>query len=167
MFITWPGKRELSLGLLSTSGGMGMRPASLLPTFAQEMRSWPHGAGNQAPGLRDVHFGGGRGCRAITGGRHVAPLLTVLGNLTCPPGVPPLPSPEHVECKQPCRFPSPYKLVWSRSHGAWDMTFQGTCTSDCWSQPCLYLEPIGSPTSSSLFMGKSGHCRGAPPRKWK
>lgn len=43
---TWLGKRELSLGFLSTFGGMGMRPAYLLPTFAQEVRSWPHVAGN-------------------------------------------------------------------------------------------------------------------------
>lgn len=39
------GQKRVSLGLLSTSRGMGVRPASMLPTFAQ-MRSCSHMAGN-------------------------------------------------------------------------------------------------------------------------
>lgn len=48
----------------------------------------------------------------ITGSRHVALLLTVLGDLRCLPSGSQPPSPEHVESKQPCHFPLlPTRLV--------------------------------------------------------
>lgn len=54
----------------------------------------------------------------------------------------------------PFSYSSYQTTVWSRTHGAWDMTFQGTCTSDCWSRPMLIFGTYWEPHKLFLVHGQ-------------
>lgn len=98
--------------------------------------------------------------RVITGSRHVAPPLTVLGVSNAPQC--PLSHP-HLSMWNPSLAISLLSLpgcsllttsVLSRSHGACDMTFQGTCTSSCWSQLTLIFGTYWEPHKLFLVHGQ-------------